>query len=68
MSKLQLIDQPLAAREVIFAARLKELMDETGIQIGIATIDAKSKVAVGAEVKPRIKTNARKTKPTKKKK
>lgn len=36
----KIIDQPIAAREIIFAARLKELMDETGVQLAIATVDA----------------------------
>lgn len=38
-----ILDLPLAAREAIFAQRLKEAMEETGIQLGIATLDSKTK-------------------------
>lgn len=36
----KIIDQPLAAREIIFTTRLKELIEETGVGLAIATMDA----------------------------
>lgn len=62
MTKINLIDQPLAVREAYFAAQLNELIKETGITLGIATKDNLQIPRVGNEVAPPVKQNIKKSK------